>query len=100
MWILLLACAIGQTDPAAPGSPSARSAEQAQLIADKAGQIAGLADELEQRSDPARERVAEGADPTEHMKKMRAKMAQIELLEAELQAEVQTFESGLQAAER
>jgi hypothetical protein len=34
------------------------------------------------------------------MKKMRAKMAQIERLEAELQAEVQTFESGLQAAER
>jgi hypothetical protein len=97
MWMILLACAIGQPDPAAVGSPSAQSAAQAQTIADKAGAIANAARELEQMSDPARERVAEGEDPHAHMQKMREKMAQIEVLEAELQVEVEAFEAGLRA---
>jgi hypothetical protein len=97
MWMMLLACAIGQPDPAADGSPSAQAATQAQTIADKAGAIANTARELEQMSDPARERVAEGEDPRAHMKRMREKMAQIEALEAELQAEVEAFEAKLSA---
>ena len=95
MWLLLLACTIGQSTPAQDGSASAAMAVQVQSIADKAGAVANAARELEQMSDPARERVAEGEDPRAHMEKMRAKMAEIEALEAQLQTEVAAFESGL-----
>ena len=99
MWFLLLACTIGQSTPAQDGSASASMAAQAQSIADKAGAIANAARDLEQMSDPARERVAEGEDPRVHLEKMRAKMAEIEVLEAQLQTEVTAFEAGLKVSE-
>ena len=99
MWFLLLACTVGQPDPAAEGSPSAKMAAQAEEIARQAGAVSNAARELEQMSDPARERVAEGEDPAEHMRRMREKMAQIEALEATLQQEISAFEAGLKATQ-
>jgi len=95
MWMLLLACSVGSPDPAPTDSKSAQIAAQAQTISDQAGAVANAARELEQMADPARERVAAGEDPSVHMQKMREKMAQIEALEAALQAEVEAFEAAL-----
>ncbi len=95
MWMLLLACTVGAPGPATQGSPSAEAALRVQSIADKAGAVANAARELEQMSGPAREQVEAGLDPREHIRKMRATMAQIEALEQALQAELDAIEASL-----
>ena len=98
MWMFLLACSIGQPDPASPGSASASLAQEAEAIADKAGALANAARELEGMSAPARKQVTGGEDPSEHLKKMRQMMEQIETLERELQADIDAMEDKLSAA--
>jgi len=95
MWMVLLACTLGEPGPATAGSPAAEAAEKAQSISDKAGAIANAARELEQMSDPARERVAAGGDPAAEIAKMRQTMEKIERLEQSLRDELQALEAEI-----
>jgi hypothetical protein len=96
--LLVLACTVGDSSPATPGSASAEAAAAVREIAVDAGAIANAAREIEQMSDPARSRVASGANPDHEIAKMRAKMAEIDAIHTELRAKLVAVEAQLATA--
>ncbi len=82
MLILFLACTVGSPGPAAPGSTSAIEADAMEDVARTAGRLANKARELETAGV-----AAIGAEEhATHLKELEDLMAEIEALNAQLQA--------------
>lgn len=95
---LLISCTIGQPGPASEGSASVKAASAVKEIAVDAGTIANLAREIEQMSDPARARVAAGANPADEIAQMRVRMARIDTLHSALQEKMRAIEADIEGA--
>ena len=87
MLYLLIACTVGSSGPSTPDSVSAVEAAELGEVAKQAGKIANKARELEAATTRARQAVGTGADKQAEAIKLESIMAELETLNAALQAE-------------
>ena len=99
MFWLILACTVGSTGPATPGSPSATESENMAAIATMAGQLSNASRELEEASIRARQRIANGADPETEAQALDELMKNIENIESQLQTAQRDLEGRLSNAQ-
>ena len=86
LW-LLLSCSIGATDQPSPTSVTAVEAKQMEEDGRTAGQLAGIARELETAAKTSQSRLASGADPSAEIAKLEHLVSELERVEAALQSE-------------
>ena len=99
MFWIVLACTIGSSGPATPGSPSAVESANMSAMAETAGQLSNASRELEEASSAARKRIQAGADPAVEAEKLATIMNRIEELEAELQTQQLELEKRIGTAQ-
>ena len=87
MFWILFACTVGSTGPASPASSSAAESDAVGEIAHKSGALANKARELEAASQAARQRIQNGADPATETQQLRVIIAELEKIEADIQAD-------------
>lgn len=97
--LTLAGCAADSTGPATEGSPSAELAARHAAIADKAQRVEQAGTALLSAVDDSRRKVVEGRSTQEvEVAHLRALMAEVERLDAELQTEVAQLEADVLAA--
>ena len=99
MFWIVLACTIGSSGPATPGSQSAIESANMATMAETAGELSNASRELEAASSAARKRIQAGADPAVEAEKLATIMDRIEGLEAELQTQQVELEKRIGAAQ-
>jgi hypothetical protein len=98
IWILL-ACTVGSSGPATPGSHSADASENMNSVTQAAGELSNAARELETASIEARKRIGAGADPKPEAQRIQEMMTAIEALEEQLQTHQAELEKQISAVQ-
>lgn len=94
---IMMACSVGGSGPATPGSAAADELTAVSLIQERAAEIESLSGQLEGLTDHARS-TQDGPERAAIIAQMRTVMAQIAEKNTVLQADIEALEARLHAA--